>query len=237
MAKHGKKYLDKAQLVDRTRSYSPGEALSLVKETSYSSFDGTVETHMHLNVDPRKADQQVRSVVQFPHGTGRKVRVLVFAEGEAEKIAEGAGADYVGIDDLIKRIQEGWLEFDVAIAIPQVMGKVGRLGKILGTRGLMPNPKAGTIVPAEDLPRLIDELHKGRVEFRIDKTANLHVPIGKVSFSAEQLVDNFTALMDAVIRAKPATAKGQYIKKIVVTSTMGPGVKIDIAQAMSLRAG
>jgi large subunit ribosomal protein L1 len=236
MPKRGKKYREVAKLIDREKSYSPQEALELVKKVSYTSFDGSVETHLRLGVDPRQADQQVRGVVQLPHGTGKKVRVLVFAEGEAEKIAQEAGADYVGSDDLAKRIQEGWLEFDVTIAIPQVMGKVGRLGKVLGPRGLMPSPKVGTVVPPEDLPRVIDELHRGRLEFRLDKTANLHVPIGKVSFSSEQLLENFMALIDAVVRAKPAAAKGQYIRKVVVAPSMGPGVKVDPIQALTLRA-
>jgi large subunit ribosomal protein L1 len=236
MSKRGKKYLEVVKLVDRDKNYSPQEAMELVKKVSYTAFDGSVETHLRLGVDPRQADQQVRGVVQLPHGTGKEVRVLVFAEGEAEKIAQEAGADYVGCDDLIKRIQqEGWLEFDITIAIPQVMGKVGRLGKILGPRGLMPSPKVGTVVPPEDLPRVIDELHQGRVEFRLDKTANLHVPIGKVSFSSEQLLDNFTALVDAIVRAKPAAAKGQFIKKVVVAPSMGPGIKVDPTQAVTLR--
>ena len=235
MPKRGKKYLESAKLVDRTRTYSPGEAIELAKETSFTNFDATVEAHLRLGVDPRKADQQVRSTTLLPHGTGKKVRVIVFAEGEAEKIAQEAGADYVGSDELIKQIQEGWLDFEVVVAVPQVMGKVGRLGKILGPRGLMPSPKAGTIVPAEDLPRLINEMRSGRVEFRLDKTANLHVPIGKVSFPKENLMDNLTALMEAVLKAKPAAAKGQYIRKITLTTTMGPGVKVDVTEAQALK--
>jgi large subunit ribosomal protein L1 len=235
MPKRGKKYLESAKLVDRTRTYSPEEAIELTKKTSFTNFDATVEAHLDLGVDPRKADQQVRSTTLLPHGTGKKVRVLVFAEGEAEKIAEEAGADYVGSDDLVKQIQEGWLDFEIAVAVPQVMGKVGRLGKILGPRGLMPSPKSGTIVPAEDLPRLINEMRSGRVEFRIDKTANLHLPIGKVSFPEENLMDNLAALMEAVLKAKPATAKGQYIRKITLTTTMGPGIKVDVAQAQELK--
>jgi len=234
MPKRSKKYLEALKQVDRTRYYSPEEAIELAKKTSYANFDATVEVHMRLGVDPRHADQQVRSVVLLPHGLGKEVRVLVFAEGEAEKIAREAGADYVGCDDLIKRIQDGWLDFDVAIAIPQVMGKVGRLGKILGPRRLMPNPKAGTIVPAEDLPRAIKEARQGRVEFRVDKTANLHVPIGKVSFPTEKLLENMAALMEAVKKAKPASAKGQYIKKITIATSMGPGIKLDTSQALAL---
>ena len=235
MPKHGKKYLESAKLVDRTRTYSPEEAIELTKRTSFTNFDATVEAHLRLGVDPRKADQQVRSIALLPHGTGKKMRILVFAEGEAEKIAQEAGADYAGSDDLIQQIQEGWLDFEVAIAIPQVMGKVGRLGKILGPRGLMPNPKAGTLVPAEDLPRLIKEMRSGRVEFRLDKTANLHVPIGKVSFPKENLLDNLAALMEAVLKAKPAGAKGQFIRKIILTTTMGPGIKVDVAEARALK--
>jgi large subunit ribosomal protein L1 len=236
MSKRGKKYLESAKLVDRTKTYSPEEAIELTKKTSFTNFDATVEAHMRLGVDPRKADQQVRSITLLPHGTGKKVRILVFAEGEAEKIAQEAGADYVGSDDLIKQIQEGWLDFEVAIAIPQVMGKVGRLGKVLGPRGLMPSPKAGTLVPAEDLPRLINEMRSGRVEFRLDKTANLHVPIGKASFPKENLLDNLAAVMEAVLKAKPAAAKGQYIRKITLTTTMGPGIKVDVVEAQALKA-
>jgi large subunit ribosomal protein L1 len=235
MPKRGKKYRESAKLVDRTKTYSPEEAIELAKKTSFTNFDATVEAHLRLGVDPRKADQQVRSIILLPHGTGKKMRILVLAEGEAEKIAQEAGADYVGSDDLIKQIQEGWLDFEVAIAIPQVMGKVGRLGKILGPRGLMPSPKAGTLVPAEDLPRLINELRSGRVEFKLDKTANLHIPIGKVSFSKENLMDNLAALMEAILKAKPAAAKGQFIKKITLTTTMGPGIKVDVVEAQALK--
>jgi large subunit ribosomal protein L1 len=234
MSKHGKKYLEAFKLVDRSKYYSPEEAIELAKKTSYVNFDATMEVHMRLGVDPRHADQQVRSVVLLPHGLGKEVRILVFAEGEAEKIAQEAGADYVGSDDLIKQIQDGWVDFDVTIAIPQVMGKVGRLGKILGPRGLMPNPKAGTIVPAEDLPRAIKEARLGRVEFRVDKTANLHVPVGKVSFPVEKLLDNMAALFEAVKKAKPAGSKGQYVKKITLAASMGPGIKLDASQALAL---
>jgi large subunit ribosomal protein L1 len=235
MPKRGKKYLESAKLVDRTKTYLPEEAIELVKKTSFTSFDATVEVHLRLGVDPRKADQQVRSIVLLPHGTGKKTRILVFAEGEAEKIAREAGADYAGSDDLIQQIEEGWLDFEVAVAIPQMMGKVGRLGRILGPRGLMPNPKAGTIVSSEDLPRLIKEMRSGRVEFRIDKTANLHVPIGKVSFPKENLMENLAALMETVLKAKPAVAKGQYIRKITLATTMGPGIKVDVAEARELK--
>ena len=235
MPKRGKKYRQAAQLVDRMRAYLPAEAIELTQKTSTANFDATVEVHLNMGVDPRHADQQVRGVVLLPHGTGKQVRILVFAEGEAEKIAQEAGADYVGTDELTKKIQGGWLDFDVAIAIPQVMGKVGRLGRVLGPRGLMPSPKAGTIVQPDDLPRLIQETRLGRVEFRVDKTANIHVPIGKASFSSEQLLDNFTAFMEAIIRAKPSGAKGQYVKKVVMTTTMGPGIKVNPMEAMALR--
>lgn len=235
MAKRGKKYLEAVKQVDRTRSYSPEEAIDLVKKTSTSNFDATVETHIRMNLDPRQADQHVRGVVSLPHGTGKEVRIVAFAEGEAAKIAEEAGADYVADDDLISKIEEGWLEFDTTIAIPQMMGKVSKLGRVLGPRGMMPSPKTGTVVAPEDVPRVIDELRAGRVEFKLDKTANIHVPIGKASFQPQQLLENFAALVDAVQRARPAGAKGQYVKKIVLTSTMGPGVKVDITEALALR--
>ena len=234
MSKRGKDYQEALKQVDRTRYYSPEEAIELAKKTSYVNFDATVEVHMRLGVNPRHADQQVRSVVLLPHGLGKEVRILVFAEGEAEKIAREAGADYAGSDDLVKQIQDGWLDFDVAISIPQMMGKVGRLGRVLGPRGLMPNPKAGTIVSAEHLPRVIKEARLGRVEFRIDKTANLHVPIGKVSFPADKLLDNMAALFEAVKKAKPASAKGQYVRKITLAASMGPGIKLDTSQALAL---
>jgi large subunit ribosomal protein L1 len=234
MPKHGKKYLEALQKVDRQKLYSPEEAIELAKQTSFTKFDGTVEVHMRLGVDPRHADQQVRDVVVLPHGLGKPVRVLVFAQGEAARIAQEAGADYIGDDEIIQKIQDGWLEFDVAIAVPEMMSKVGRLGKILGRRGLMPNPKAGTVVPAADLPRVIKEAKAGRVEFRVDKTANLHVPIGKTSFTREQLLANFAALMEAVKKARPAGAKGTYIKKITLATTMGPGIKVDPVAAQQL---
>lgn len=234
MPTRGKKYREAAKLIDREKAYSPEEAMELVQKVSYTNFDATVEVHLRMGLDPRHADQQVRSTVSLPHGTGKQVRVLVFVEGEGEKIAEEAGADYVGSDDLIQKIQGGWFEFDVAVATPPMMGKVGRMGKVLGPRGLMPSPKAGTIVPAEDLGRVVRELKAGRVEFRLDKTANIHVPIGKVSFSQQQLAENFAALMEAVQRAKPAAAKGQYIRRVTIAPAMGPGVKLDVFQASQL---
>jgi len=235
MPKRGKKYRKAMEKIDRMWLYPPYEALELVREVSYANFDATVDTHFRLGVDPRHADQQVRSVILLPHGLGKEVRVLVFAAGEADKIAQEAGADYVASDDeWIKKIQGGWTEFDVAIAVPEMMGKVGRLGRILGPRGLMPNPKAGTIAPEEDLPRLIQEAKAGRVEFRVDKTANLHTPIGKVGFSTEKLLDNFATLVDAIKKARPPATKGIYIRKITVTSSMGPGIKVDPIQAQAL---
>jgi large subunit ribosomal protein L1 len=236
VAKRGKKYLEAAKQVDRDSLYSPLEAIELVRKTSTAGFDATVEAHMRMTLDPRQADQQIRGVVSLPHGTGKQVRILVFAEGEATRMARDAGADYVADDELMKKIEEGWLEFDATIAIPQMMGKVSKLGRILGPRGLMPSPKSGTVVSPEDVGRVVDELRQGRVEFKMDKTSNVHVPIGKASFESEQLLDNLASLMDAVQSARPAGAKGQYIKKIVLTSTMGPGVKLDIGEALALRA-
>jgi large subunit ribosomal protein L1 len=236
MAQHGKKYLEAAKLVDHDKEYQPQEAVDLVKQISYTKFNQTVEAHFKTGLDVKQADQQVRGVVVLPHGTGKTVRILVFAEGEGDRLAREAGADFVGSDDLIKRIEGGWTDFDVAIATPQLMGKVGRLGKILGPRGLMPSPKAGTIVPPEQLPQLIRESRGGRVEFKTDKTGGIHSVIGKSSFSSQQLLENFGALMDAMQRAKPAGAKGQYIKKIVLSPTMGPGVRVDVGAAQNLHA-
>jgi large subunit ribosomal protein L1 len=235
MPKHGKKFMAALAKVDRDRSYEPAEAIALAKETSPVNFDATVEVHMRLGVDVRHADQQVRDVVVLPHGLGKTVRVLVFAQGEGATAAREAGADVVADDDAtLTRIQGGWTDFDVAIATMDMMGKVGRLGRVLGPRGLMPNPKAGTVVPAEDLPRVIQEAKAGRVEFRTDKTANLHVPIGKVSFSEKQLYDNMAALMDAVKKSRPAAAKGAFIRRVTIATTMGPGIKLDPAQAQSM---
>lgn len=235
MPKHGKKYLEAKKKVTPGQTYSAQEALDLVKETSFTNFDATVEAHFRMGLDPRKADQQVRDVVVLPHGLGKSVRVLVFAQGEGANIAQQAGADYVADDDeWIKKIQDGWTDFDVAISTPDMMGKAGRLGRVLGPRGLMPNPKAGTVVQAEDLPRVINEVKAGRVEFRLDKTANLHVPIGKVSFESKKLFENFAALMEAVKKAKPSAAKGSYIRRITLTSTMGPAIKVDLINAQGL---
>ncbi len=209
----------------------------MVKETSFANFDATVEAHMRLGVDPRRADQQVRGVVVLPHGTGKRVRILVFAQGEAQTIAEEAGADYVGGDELIERIQGGWLEFDVAIAVPEMMGKIGRpLGRILGTRGLMPSPRSGTVVPQGDIPRVVNEARQGRVEYRLDSSANTHVRIGKVSFTEEQLLENLLTVVGAIVRARPAAARGQYIRSLTLSSTLGPGRKVDVLRLLQLRA-
>lgn len=237
MAKHGKKYLAALAKVDVKKQYSPLEAVALARETSTTNFDATVEVHLRMGLDPRQADQQVRDVVVLPHGLGKTVRVLVFAAGEGATLARNAGADLVADDDeTLNKIQAGMTDFDVAIATPDMMGKVGRLGRVLGPRGLMPNPKAGTVVNAEDLPRAIEEAKAGRVEFRLDKTANIHVPIGKVSFEEQKLLENFAALMEAIRKAKPSGAKGGYIKRIVMTTTMGPGIKVDVNQAQSMEA-
>ncbi len=234
MPKHGKRYQEALALLDRQQQYGPMEAIKLAKDFKAAKFDETVEVHMRLGVDPRHADQQVRSVVVLPHGLGKTVRVLVFAEGDDARTAEQAGADYIADDDLIKKIQDGWFEFDVAMAVPSMMGKVGRLGRVLGPRGLMPNPKAGTVAPGEDLPRLIEEAKAGRIEFRVDKTANLHIPIGKISFPPDKLLDNLAAVMDAIKKARPSAAKGTYIRRATLTTTMGPGIRLDTTALTSM---
>jgi large subunit ribosomal protein L1 len=231
MGKKGKKYLAAAQKVDRNTFYGPDAAINLIKDTVTTNFDPTVEVHFRLGVDPRKADQMIRDVVVLPHGLGKTVRVLVFAEGEDARLALEAGADYIADEETIQKIQNGWTDFDVSVAVPSMMGKVGRLGRILGPRGLMPNPKGGTVVPGEDLPRVIQEAKAGRVEFRVDRTGNVHAPIGKASFSNEQLRDNLDVLLDAIKRNKPETSKGVYVRKITMANTMGPGIKVDAAQA------
>ena len=223
--KRGKKYTEAAKLVDRATQYDVAEAISLVKKTAVAKFDETVEAHIRLGVDGRHADQQVRGAVVLPHGTGKKVRVLVFAKGDKVAEAEAAGADYVGGEELIPKIQnEGWFEFDVVVATPDMMGVVGRLGRVLGPKGLMPNPKAGTVTM--DVTKAVNDIKAGKIEYRLDKANIIHCPVGKASFTAEQLNDNFNTLMDAIVKAKPASAKGQYMKSVTITSTMGPGVKV-----------
>jgi large subunit ribosomal protein L1 len=236
MAEHGKKYVAAAKLIDETKAYQPKEAVELIKKSATAKFDQTVELHLRTGLDPKNATQQLRGVALLPHGLGKKVRVLVFAQGEAERIANTAGADVVGGDDLIKKIEEGFIDFDTAIAIPEMMGKVGKLGKVLGRKGLMPNPKAGTVVSMNDLPRVIEDARKGRVEYKLDKTAIVHVPVGKVSFDEQKLLENLTAIIEAIVKAKPNGAKGVYIKSIYLTTTMGPSVKLDLATATSLTA-
>ena len=229
--KHGKKYLESVKLVDRASLYDPAEALELAVKTSSAKFDETVEIHVRLGVDSRHADQQVRGAVVLPNGTGKKVRVAVFAKGDAADAAAAAGAEIVGAEDLVAKIQsEGFLDFDVAIAAPNMMGLVGRLGKVLGPRGLMPSPKAGTVTP--DVAKAVEEAKAGKIEYRLDKTNIIHCPIGKVSFGAEKLQENYKTLLDAINKAKPAASKGQYIKSCVVATTMGPGVRINPAKAV-----
>jgi len=227
MSKRGRKYREAAEKIDRARLYTRKEAVELLKETAVTKFDSTVELHARLGVDPRHADQQVRDVVVLPHGLGKTVRVLVFAEGEDANRALEAGADIIADNETIKRIQDGWTDFDVAIAVPSMMGQVGRLGRVLGPRGLMPNPRAGTVAPGEDLPRLIEEAKAGRVEYRIDRTSNVHAPFGKASFSEEQLFDNLQTILDSLKRNRPASAKGSYIRSLTLANTMGPGIKVD----------
>lgn len=224
--KRGKKYLEKAKLVNKLTQYDPSDAMDLAQKTSLAKFDETVEAHVRLGVDSRHADQQVRGAVVLPHGTGKTMRVLVFAKGDKANEAQANGADYVGAEELVTKIQnENWFEFDVVVATPDMMGVVGRLGRVLGPKGLMPNPKAGTVTA--DVTKAIQEIKAGKIEYRLDKTNIIHVPIGKVSFGTEKLTENFSTLMNAVIKAKPAAAKGQYIKSIVVASTMGPGIKVN----------
>jgi len=237
MVKRGKNYQTAVKDLERTQVHDPQEAIELAKQLSYTKFDETVELHLAMGVDPRNASQQVRGVALLPHGLGKKVRIVVFAQGEAVRIAEGAGADYVGDDELVKKIEGGWLDFDTAMATPDMMGRVGKLGKILGRRGLMPNPKSGTVVQAEDLPRAIDEARKGRVEFKLDRTAIIHLPLGKVSFDNDKLLDNLTAIIEAIVKAKPTGIKGQYVKSATMTTTMGPGIGLDLRTTLALSSG
>lgn len=237
MPKHGKRYLQAAAKVDQSRLYTPDEAIALLKETSFVTFDATIELHLRLGIDPRHADQNIRTTVALPHGTGRTVRVLAFCQGDAVQAALDAGANFAGSDELIARVdKENFFDFDVAIATPDMMGKVGRIGRKLGPRGLMPNPKSGTIVPVEDLARTIREVRGGRVEFRNDKTGILHVAIGKLSFTPDQIHENFVTLMDAVKAAKPSGAKGTYVRSVTLTSTMGPGIPVNPSLAQGVAA-
>ncbi|MGD6796459.1 50S ribosomal protein L1 [Metabacillus indicus] len=225
MAKRGKKYVEAAKLVDRAQAYGVQDAIELVKKTNTAKFDATVEVAFRLGVDPRKNDQQIRGAVVLPNGTGKTQRVLVFAKGEKAKEAEAAGADYVGDADYINKIQQGWFDFDVIVATPDMMGEVGKLGRVLGPKGLMPNPKTGTV--SFDVDKAVKEIKAGKVEYRVDKAGNIHVPIGKVSFEDSKLVENFTTIFETLLKAKPAAAKGTYMKNVAVASTMGPGVKVD----------
>ena len=233
MTARGKKYREATKLLDKETAYAPSEAVGLAKKAAFAGFDETVELHLRMGVDPRSADQQVRGIALLPNGLGKKVRIVVFAQGEGVRTAEAAGADFVGSDDLVKKIEDGWLDFDVSIATPDLMGKVGKLGKILGRKGLMPNPKSGTVVAAEDLGRAITEARKGRVEFRLDRTAIIHVPIGKVSFDEAKLLENLIALVEAINKAKPSGSKGQFIKSAFLTTTMGPGIRLDLRPLLS----
>ena len=227
--KHGKKYVEAAKLVDRSVAYEPTEAIALAKKTAVAKFDETIEVHIRTGCDGRHAEQQIRGAVVLPNGTGKTVKVLVFAKGDKVNEAEAAGADYVGGDELIPKIQnDGWLDFDVVVATPDMMGVVGRLGKVLGPKGLMPNPKAGTVTM--DVTKAINDIKAGKIEYRLDKSNIIHVPIGKASFEEEKLQENFNALMEAIVKAKPSALKGQYLKSITLTSTMGPGVKVSVAK-------
>ena len=235
MDKHGKRYLDAESLKEEGRYYEPSDAVAIAKQTATAKFDETVELHLRTGADPRHAEQAVRGVALLPHGVGKQVRTVVFTQGEAMAAAEGAGADHVGNDDLIKKIEGGWVDFDVSIATPDMMGKIGKLGRILGRRGLMPNPRTGTVVPPEDIPRAVEEAKKGRVEYRLDRTGLIHAPIGKASFEADQLVDNLTTLMDNIVRARPGGLKGQFIRSAFLTTTMGPSIPLDVASATALK--
>jgi len=231
--KRGKKYQEASKLIDKSKTYAPEEAIELAKKASYAKFDETVELHLRMGVDPRSADQQVRGVILLPNGLGKKTRVLVFTQGEGVRLAQEAGADYAGTEELIKQIEGGWVEFDVSIATPDVMPKVAKLGKILGRKGLMPNPKSGTVVQAQDLGRVIGEARKGRAEFRLDRTAIIHLPIGKVSFEKDKLLENLTAAIEAIAKAKPSGSKGQYIKSAFLSTAMGPAFRLDISSLLA----
>ncbi|HEX5368978.1 MAG TPA: 50S ribosomal protein L1 [Dehalococcoidia bacterium] len=233
----GKKYIEAARQIDNDKTYPPEEAISLAKQTAPAKFDETVELHMRTGLDPRHADQQIRGTALLPHGLGKQVRVLVFAEGEGARNAEQAGADFVGSDDLIKRIEEGWTDFDVALASRELMTKVSRLGRVLGPRGLMPNPRTGTVVDPDDLAKAVQDSRQGRVEFRLDRTALIHVPIGKVSFDEDKLLENMATLVSAIVQAKPSGSKGQYIRSASLATTMGPGIRLELAPTLAMTAG
>jgi large subunit ribosomal protein L1 len=235
MVKHSRRYQELKQKIDPVKSYTPQEAITLLNEVATAKFDETVELHLRTGADPRHADQLVRGVTTLPHGLGKETRVLVFANGEAADIARQAGADYVGEDDLIGQIEGGWTNFDVGLAVPDVMSKIGRLGRILGRRGLMPNPRTGTMVQPRDLPRIIEEAKKGRLEYRTDRTAIIHCPVGKVSFPPEKLLGNMASLMDSVVRARPAAVRGAFIRSAYVTTSMGPSVNLDLPSLLSLK--
>ena len=235
MPKNGKRYAEAVALTEEDKEYEPAEAVGLIKKTATASFDETVELHLRTGADPRHADQQVRGVTVLPHGIGKQVRIVVFTQGEAMATAEEAGADHVGNDDLIKKIEDGWTDFDVSIATPDMMGKIGKLGRILGRRGLMPNPRTGTVVQPDNMARAVSDAKKGRVEYRLDRSAIIHIVIGKASFEESQLLDNLTALMDTIIRARPGGVKGQFVRSAFLTTTMGPSVKLDVATVAALK--
>jgi len=236
VVKHSKRYSAVADKIEEDRLYEPEQAIDLAKEVSTAKFDETVELHLRTNVDPRHADQMVRGVAAMPHGLGKTVRVLVFADSEAAEIARSAGADYAGDDDLIAQVESGWAEFDIGLAVPNVMPKIGKLGRVLGRRGLMPNPRSGTMVQPQDLPRAIQEAKAGRMEYRTDRTAIIHCPIGKISFETNQLMDNLSSLMDAIVRDRPEGVKGAFLRSAYLTSSMGPGIPMDIGLLQSLKA-
>lgn len=236
MKKHGKKYLEAIKQVDPDKRYAPVEAITLAKQISYVKFDETIEVHIRTSLDPRHADQQIRGIALLPNGLGKRVRVAVFTQGEGLRIAQEAGADTIGAEDLIKQVQDGWIEFDVGIATQDFMPKIAPLGRILGRRGLMPNPRSGTVVPVQDLGRAIGDARKGRVEFRLDRTAIIHCPIGKVSFTEDQLHGNLATLIDAIVSVRPAGAKGQYIRSVALSTSMGPGFQLDLTPTLALKA-
>ena len=234
MTNNGKKYQSAVKQLDKNTAYHPQEAIELAKQIAYAGFVETVELHLRMGLDPRNASQQIRGIALLPHGLGKTVRILVFAQGEAARIAQSAGADFIGDDELVKKIEGGWMEFDTAIATPDMMSKVGKLGKILGRRGLMPNPKSGTVVTADNLPRVIEDARKGRVEFRLDRTAIIHLALGKTSFDTDKLLENLATVIEAIVRAKPAGVKGQYVRSATITTTMGPGIKLDLKPTLEL---